>query len=91
MKIKVGDILICKNEYIIYYFDNDEFILHENEGFKLLKIDSTGATIYIYKLCRLDRPDKKMWFSTDEIEKFFYSLSEWRDKQINSIFEDEDK
>ena len=97
--IKKGDKVVCVREHIYYRSGNKAEPLTHKQGniYNTTKYDSSDNTIYI----KAEESYGGLWFSLDYLPEtppfpkdvpyfnyFFILLSEWRDKQINSILND---
>ena len=86
MKIKEGDIFVAIFDRVITSTGVTNFKITKGEIFKVCKITHSA---YAYILCRVETPDDRLAFSELEVKNYFYNQAEWRDRQIDSIFDED--
>ena len=98
MKIKQGDKVVCIKEHIHYRTNGTSIPLTHKIGnfYDVKAYDPSDETLYISAEEYYSDDEHGLWFNLkssanndrDYFYNYFITLAEWRDRQIDSIFED---
>ena len=87
--IKVGDKFICIKVHNIYSHNNTK-IYHPFEEGEAVEIVQDRLTLEYTLGCKTSLRFDIFWLDVEELlNENFLSIAEWRNKQIDSILEDE--
>lgn len=96
--IKVGDKVVCIKDYSYKHSDTLTNSYKSGKLYEILKIYENINGVYISAdLSSEEYHYVGVWFSMksnkytdfDDFDDYFLTIAEWRDKQINSILDDE--
>ena len=85
MKFNKDDIMVCNKTYKIKE-EEETYIYNESDVWIIKSID-LKSKVYIVAASPYNKEEIN-WFSIYELETYWITLAEWRDKQINQILED---
>jgi len=87
---KIGDFLLCKEDF--YY--KEKLIYEKGKCYQISNFELGRNIIVHFVNC-----EYALWYENEEVKldtdyehwyiwKYFYTLAEWRDKQIDNILDD---